>query len=121
MDRRRIYTNEIKLIKIPALTICWMGTKFEAKIIELGGVATGNIKAHEATIVSGKVTNKGFIPKFNPTLAITGIKVIVVVRLLVNSVSNKTIKIISAITKIGFISEGIRFASQKANPVEFTS
>ena len=35
-----------------------MGTKFEAKTIELGGVATGNMKAQLATIVSGNVVAK---------------------------------------------------------------
>ena len=78
-----------------------MGTKFEANTIELGGVATGNIKAQLATIVRGKVRSKGFISRLKPTLAITGIKVIVVVRLLVSSVSNKTNNIIKATTQLG--------------------
>ena len=82
-----------------------MGTKFEAKTIELGGVATGNMKAQLATIVSGNVSSKGFISKLKPTLAITGIKVIVVVRLLVNSVRNKTNNIIKATTIMGLTSE----------------
>ena len=77
-----------------------MGTKFEAKTIELGGVATGNMKAQLATIVRGKVSNKGFTSRLKPTLAITGMKVIVVVRLLVNSVRNKTNNMIKATTII---------------------
>ena len=36
------------------------------------------MKAQLATIVSGNVSSKGFISKLKPTLAITGIKVIVV-------------------------------------------
>ena len=51
------------LINIPALTICCTGTRFEAKIIELGGVATGSMKAQLATIVKGKVSKRGFISK----------------------------------------------------------
>ena len=98
------------LIKIPALTICCIGTKSEAKTIELGGVATGNMKAQLATIVRGKVSSKGFISKLNPMLAITGIKVIVVVRLLVSSVRNKTNNIINPTTIIGFTSAGIKLA-----------
>ena len=98
-----------------------MGTKFEAKTIEVGGVATGNMKAQLATIVSGKVSSKGFTSKFKPTLAITGIKVIVVVRLLVSSVRNKTNNIIKATTMIGLISAGIKLANQEASPVAFTS
>ena len=98
-----------------------MGTKFEAKTIELGGVATGNMKAQLATIVSGNVSSKGFISKLKPTLAITGIKVIVVVRLLVNSVSNKTNNIIKATTIMGLMSAGIKLANHEARPVAFTS
>ena len=98
-----------------------MGTKFEAKTIELGGVATGNMKAQLATIVRGKVSNKGFTSRLKPTLAITGMKVIVVVRLLVNSVRNKTNNMFKATTIIGMTSAGIKLANHEARPVEFTS
>ena len=37
-------------------------TKFDAKTIELGGVATGNIKAQLAEIVRGTIKIKGFNP-----------------------------------------------------------
>ena len=61
--------------------------------MEFGGVATGNINAQLADIVRGRINKRGFIPIFKPTLATTGKNVIVVVRLLVNSVKNITITI----------------------------
>ena len=67
--------------------------------MEFGGVATGNINAQLADIVRGIISKRGLIPKFKPTLATTGKNVIVVVRLLVNSVKNITI----AITVINII------------------
>ena len=39
-------------------------TKFDAKTIELGGVATGSIKAQLAEIVRGTIKIKGFNPSF---------------------------------------------------------
>ena len=65
-----------------------MGTKFEAKTIELGGVATGNIKAQLAASATGMAncatSPRLFVPsgnKFPSTVAkiiIIGTKVAVV-------------------------------------------
>ena len=80
-------------MNIPALTIFWIGIKFDAYTIEFGGVATGNINAQLAEIVNGKISRRGSMPIFNPTLATTGKNVIVVVKLLVSSVSKTTMTI----------------------------
>ena len=50
--------------KKPAFTIDSIDTRFDANTIELGGVATGNIKAQLAEIVRGTIKIKGFNPSF---------------------------------------------------------
>ena len=53
--------------KKPALTIDSIDTKFDAKTMELGGVATGSMKAQLAEIVSGTTNIKGFNSNFKLT------------------------------------------------------
>ena len=53
-----------KFRKKPAFTMDSIDTKFDAKTIELGGVATGSIKAQLAAIVRGTIKINGFNPSF---------------------------------------------------------
>ena len=82
----------------PAFAICGMLIHPVANTIALGGVATGSMNAQLAAIVIGTVSIMGGTPACIAIAPITGSKVAVVARLLVNSV-RKTTSETAAITR----------------------
>lgn len=60
--KNTMITTEIRLSKNPALTMSRMWTKPVPKTTALGGVATGNIKAHEAESVAPTISTCGCKP-----------------------------------------------------------
>ncbi len=85
----------------PFLAICITVIRFDPKIIALGGVATGSIKAMEALIVAGIIKSKGFTSTLTESPASTGKSISVVAVLDVNSVKNVIPKAIIKIMIIG--------------------
>ena len=55
-------TTPIASSKVPALSMSIMLSFSLPKTIAFGGVATGNIKAHEAAIVAGSIRIRGLTP-----------------------------------------------------------
>jgi hypothetical protein len=82
----------------PALTICGIFIKPEAKTIAFGAVATGNMNAQLAAKVMGIQSSNGETPNSSATAATTGKNVAVVARLLVSSVKKIT-SAVAAITR----------------------
>jgi hypothetical protein len=76
-----------------------------AKIIVLGGVATGSINAIEADIVAVNIRSRGFIPIATDTEATIGRIVCVKAVLEVSSVKNVTNVAVIIITRIGETAE----------------
>jgi len=109
---RGIIISEKKVIMItlkqlminPALTISIILTLFEPKIMALGAVAAGNIKAQLAAKVAGIIIDKGWRPLDLATLAKMGRSISVEDILLVSSVKKLMPKVRPDTTKTGEIS-----------------
>ena len=94
-------TAPTKLINKPVTAICLTDTSPVPKIIALGGVATGSIKAIEADIVAGIMSINGLIPVLMAIPAKIGRTISVVAVLEVSSVKNVITKQIIKTTKSG--------------------
>ena len=79
------------------------------------------MNAQLAAIVRGTMSSMGLTPMFIPIPAMMGINVMVVVKLLVNSVNAMTIAITMNNTKIRLASFGTKLASQMARPLSLTT
>ena len=100
----------MKFNPTPTFAICGMVTHPEPKIIALGGVATGSIKAHEADIVAGIINKNGCMPIASAVAARMGIKMVDVAVFDVTSVRNVNIKqVIIIITINGTWENSFRF------------
>ena len=85
-------------MRIPAFTISAIFSSFEPNTTAFGGVATGNINAHEAASVVPTSNRKGFIPIRVAKGIITGKSIAVVAIFEVSSVRKFTPVTISRIT-----------------------
>ena len=94
-------TAPTRLINRPVVAICLTETSPVPKIIALGGVATGSIKAIEADIVAGIMSINGLIPVLMAIPAKIGRTISVVAVLEVSSVKNVITKQIIKTTKSG--------------------
>ena len=70
----------------PVFDISKTFSRLVPKIMALGGVAAGSIKANDAAMVAGNINNKGLTSTLTDNAAITGKKVSTVATLEVNSV-----------------------------------
>lgn len=92
-----------KFKKIPALIIFVIGTRPEPKTIAFGGVATGNMKAHDADSVAGIINNSGWMWIATATEAKMGSIISVVAVFEVISVKNVTPRLMMTITSAGAV------------------
>ena len=81
--------------RIPARAICGTVTMPEPNTIALGGVATGIMKAQLAANAAGTAKSSGLCPMQSPSEATTGKNTAAVAVLLVSSVRNTTIAVIT--------------------------
>ena len=88
---------------IPPLTILDMGTYPDPNTMALGGVATGSMNAHDAEMVAGIISRRGFSFRAIAVPIITGNRAAVVAVLLVNSVKYVISRHIIATTSRGWI------------------
>ena len=51
-----------KFSTMPSRTMVWIEKRPVAKVMTLGGVATGNIKAQEALMAAGIINKAGSVP-----------------------------------------------------------
>ena len=89
-----------KFSTMPSRTMVWIEKRPVAKVMTLGGVATGNIKAQEALMAAGIINKAGSVPAPIAAAAKIGISSVVVAMLLVTSVKKVTAKQIVAIINI---------------------
>ena len=95
-------TIPIRFIANPSETKVLAENAPVEKITILGGVATGNMNAHDAIIAAGTISNLGSIAAPIAAAAMIGINIVVVAVLLVTSVKKVTQKqIVAMISKIG--------------------
>ena len=95
-------TIPIRFIANPSETKVLAENAPVEKITILGGVATGNMNAHDALIAAGTISNLGSIAAPIAAAAMIGINIVVVAVLLVTSVKKVTQKqIVAMISKIG--------------------
>ena len=76
----------------PFLAMCEMVTHPEPKIMALGGVATGSMKAHDAEIVAGIINKNGCTLMAKAVAAKMGIKMVAIAVFELTSVKNVSIK-----------------------------
>ena len=95
----RIRIIENTLINNPALTISEIFSILDPKTTAFGGVATGNINAHEAAKVAPVSNTKGSTPMLLPNGRMTGSNIAVVAIFEEISVKKFTVVIIKANTK----------------------
>ena len=104
---RKYMVSVIKIIpkmfnNRPVLAISAMRSRLVPKIMALGGVATGIIKAQEAESVAGTIRSKGLIFIATATPARIGKTISVVAVLDVSSVKNVSIVQINMMMKMGW-------------------
>ena len=93
---RVINSIEKRFNTMPILTIWMMRMWPLANTIALGGVAMGNIKAHDAASVPPITNSNGFSPRLIATPASTGTKIVVSARLLMHSVRKSAANMLSS-------------------------
>ena len=95
-------TIPIRFIANPSETKVLAENAPVEKITILGGVATGNMHAHDALMAAGTISNLGSIAAPIAAAAMIGINIVVGAVLLVTSVKKVTQKqIVAMISKIG--------------------
>ena len=92
-----ITTIEMRLSQIPTLAISGIRRRWVPKIIALGGVATGSMKAHDAATVAGTISTRGFTPTTVLNEAMIGRTTCVVAVFDVNSVRNVIIAVTASV------------------------
>ena len=97
-----------KFIANPSLAIVATGSRPVENTIKLGGVATGNMNAHEADNAAGIINSLGSVLAASAPAAMIGMSRVVVAVLLVTSVRKVTLRQMVAISTRRWSSERCR-------------
>src|SRR5690606_2535129 len=118
-----ISTTAIKSMITPALTMSTIRSELLPKIIALGGVAIGIIKAIEAATVTGTINRSGGIPELSEIPAMIGNTISVVAVLEVNSVRKDIPAVSAAMSSRGLQSllSVINSPIQRPSPLSLTA